>query len=207
MVSEAAYADRKVDIEGRMVTLKRGQFSHSLTFIAEAWGWSKSSVVRYFARLKTETMIGTESGTGRTIVTICNYEKYQSDDVETGTSIGTAIGTSPERQRNELEEMKKGRKEKKDRGAVGKPTAARLPLDWVLPAPWGEWAVAEGWQAAAVRREAEVFRDYWHARGAGAAKVDWQATWRNWIRKAKPPPYRNGSSSETPRLGAQEEIW
>lgn len=35
------------------------------------------------------------------------------------------------------------------------------------------------------RAEADGFRDYWHAKaGAGARKVDWSATWRNWIRRA-----------------------
>lgn len=63
---------------------------------------------------------------------------------------------------------------------------ARLPDDWFLPMAWGEWAVREkGMTPEAVRMEAEKFSDYWHARaGEGATKCDWQATWRNWIRRA-----------------------
>lgn len=34
--------------------------------------------------------------------------------------------------------------------------------------------------------ETERFRDYWHAKaGKDATKLDWSATWRNWVRKAK----------------------
>lgn len=63
--------------------------------------------------------------------------------------------------------------------------ASRLPDDWRLPRSWGEWAMQEtGMTADAVRWEADKFADYWHARsGQGACKLDWQATWRNWIRK------------------------
>jgi len=62
---------------------------------------------------------------------------------------------------------------------------SRLPEDWRLPKDWGQWAVDQGMDELAVRREAEKFRDWWIAQpGQKAVKVDWQATWRNWIRKA-----------------------
>jgi hypothetical protein len=33
------------------------------------------------------------------------------------------------------------------------------------------------------------FRDYWLAKaGAHARKVDWLATWRNWVRNERAPP-------------------
>ena len=65
-------------------------------------------------------------------------------------------------------------------------TATRLPDDWVLPMSWGEWAQSErpDMTTVDVRKEAEVFADFWHAKaGADAKKLDWQATWRNWIRR------------------------
>jgi hypothetical protein len=221
MVNEAAWADCRIALGGKVIDLRRGQFSHSYRYMAEAWGWGIASVHRFIKRLETETMIGTQtgtvSGTAQLVITICNYDKYQPAQNKAERDAERKAERAAEQQRNREErhlekEKRVGKSLTKEAnllslGAVGKPTAARLPLDWVLPAPWGEWAVAEGWQAQAVRREAECFRDYWHSRGAGAAKVDWQATWRNWIRKAKPPPYRNGSTTETPRLGAQEEIW
>lgn len=62
--------------------------------------------------------------------------------------------------------------------------AARLPDDWRLPKAWGEWAVKEGLSPDVVRREADKFHDYWRAKaGKDAAKLDWEATWRNWMRK------------------------
>ncbi|SER19535.1 hypothetical protein SAMN04244573_03077 [Azotobacter beijerinckii] len=37
-------------------------------------------------------------------------------------------------------------------------------------------------------REGEKFADHWHAAsGKNAAKLDWLATWRNWVRNARLP--------------------
>lgn len=68
--------------------------------------------------------------------------------------------------------------------------AHRLPDDWRLSAKLGTWALdqeVDGTRLTEieVRREAEKFRDHWHAKGgADARKVDWEATWRNWVRRA-----------------------
>ena len=60
----------------------------------------------------------------------------------------------------------------------------RLPNDWKLPEDLRAWARACRPDVDA-DMEAEKFRDYWHAKaGTGAIKVDWTATWRNWIRNA-----------------------
>lgn len=72
----------------------------------------------------------------------------------------------------------------------------RLPVEWVLPKAWGEWALADrpGWTADTVRLEASKFADHWHAKsGKDAAKVDWLATWRNWCRNARVSPPVRGS--------------
>ena len=69
----------------------------------------------------------------------------------------------------------------------------RLPENWVLPRAWGEWALAEGWAAPVIRAEAEKFRDHWiSTTGRNAAKLDWQATWRNWMRNSKAPRGQQG---------------
>lgn len=63
--------------------------------------------------------------------------------------------------------------------------ATRLPDDWRLPKEWSDWALSQGLDEVSVRREADKFRDHWHAKGGReAAKLDWLATWRNWARTA-----------------------
>lgn len=67
----------------------------------------------------------------------------------------------------------------------GRQRGERLPEDWDLPNAWREWAQANT-RGIDPDREAAKFRDFWVAKaGAGAAKKDWLATWRNWCRTAE----------------------
>lgn len=67
---------------------------------------------------------------------------------------------------------------------------SRLPSDWVLPKSWGEWALGEFVTTPSqIRSEGSRFKDYWIAKaGRDAIKVDWEATWRNWMRNDKFKP-------------------
>lgn len=69
--------------------------------------------------------------------------------------------------------------------SVGEKRASRLPADWNLPDEWREWAKAQR-PDLDPDRTAEKFADYW--RGVGGAKsrkLDWLATWRNWVREER----------------------
>lgn len=59
----------------------------------------------------------------------------------------------------------------------------RLPDNWFLPKDWGDWAIDQGLTESEIRTEAECFADHW--RSKGETRADWQATWRNWIRRRK----------------------
>ena len=59
---------------------------------------------------------------------------------------------------------------------------SRLPVDWF---PCGEawrWALAQcGARSSPIL---DSFRDYWTAQpGQKGVKLDWDATWRNWVRR------------------------
>lgn len=60
--------------------------------------------------------------------------------------------------------------------------ATRLPDDW-KPSPADvEWQRAKGISDLLARRAFEKFANYWRAKsGKDAAKLDWSATWRNWL--------------------------
>ena len=62
---------------------------------------------------------------------------------------------------------------------------ARLPHDWSLTAGDIAFAAAAGLSRALIDAEAEKFKDYWIAiPGARGRKLDWPATWKNWIRRS-----------------------
>jgi uncharacterized protein YdaU (DUF1376 family) len=69
-------------------------------------------------------------------------------------------------------------KEKQQRGS-------RLAQDWFLSKSMGDWASQER-PDLDVRQVAEQFKDYWVAQaGQKGVKLDWDATWRNWVRNTK----------------------
>jgi uncharacterized protein YdaU (DUF1376 family) len=83
--------------------------------------------------------------------------------------------------------------ESSKKGGLSK--GSRLSPEWMLPKIWGEWALEQGYLSADhVRLQAEKFRDYWIAQpGAKGRKVDWYATWRNWIRNSESRSPTSGS--------------
>jgi hypothetical protein len=63
----------------------------------------------------------------------------------------------------------------------------RLDREWSLPDSWRTWSRTNFPQTTAERvtAEADTFRDHWIAQpGQRGRKADWEATWRNWCRKA-----------------------
>jgi len=79
--------------------------------------------------------------------------------------------------------------------------ATRLPDGW-QPEPEPELVKAIGGQKAAGEQFAR-FCDHWRAQpGAKGRKVDWQATWRNWLRRA---PEFGGGSRASPEVAPRHE--
>jgi hypothetical protein len=85
LIMEASWKDREKRVGNVAVSLKRGQLVASVRFMAEAWKWQKSTVDRFLKRLEKRDMIGTSSGTGMNVVTICKYDEYQNGPNRSGT--------------------------------------------------------------------------------------------------------------------------
>jgi hypothetical protein len=93
LISEAAWKDRPIRIDGKQVTIQRGQLSHSVRFLADKWNWSKSQVGRFLKELESWDMIEINSGTKQSILTICNYNEYQLTPGYSRDNPGTVPGT------------------------------------------------------------------------------------------------------------------
>lgn len=76
------------------------------------------------------------------------------------------------------EEPKKVSKEKKERGS-------RLSPTWELPDSDREWGLKCGLFNEQIDIQADRFKDYWISTTKNPLKIDWSATWRNWLRNAK----------------------
>lgn len=97
-------------------------------------------------------------------------------------------------------ETKTETKTKEQRGS-------RLASDWVLLKSWGDWATAAR-PDLDIRRTAEDFKDYWRSvAGSKGVKLDWQATWRVWVRgqKATKPHIADVARQTVPSSGEYEK--
>ena len=73
----------------------------------------------------------------------------------------------------------------KPRSGILAKRATRIANGWTLPEAWRVWARQEH-PAVDLARQADQFRDHWLAKaGKDGAKLDWFATWRNWVRRAE----------------------
>jgi hypothetical protein len=88
LISEAAWAEeRTIAINHQPVRLMRGQVSHSLRFMAEAWGWDYSRARRFLKKLEKWEMVATQNATGQNIISLCNYDQYQNPKSESETGL------------------------------------------------------------------------------------------------------------------------
>lgn len=78
---------------------------------------------------------------------------------------------------------------------VGGKNGTRLTSAWEMPTEWKEWAKANGCDR--VDHEAAQFKDFWIGKaGKDGIKLNWEATWRNWIRRNYDAPDQQTSGVE-----------
>ncbi len=80
LIQMARFEDTKKYIGNNVIEIKRGQIHATYRFLANRCGWSTKKVGGYFELLITEKMVKkeTEEKTGQTLITICNYDKYNA---------------------------------------------------------------------------------------------------------------------------------
>lgn len=78
MLARAAWKPTEHWIGGACFDVNAGQFFCTIREVQGAFKWSSTrSVSQYFNALEKRNMISTETETGKTLVTICNYSVYQ----------------------------------------------------------------------------------------------------------------------------------
>jgi hypothetical protein len=88
--------------------------------------------------------------------------------------------------------------------------AKRLPDDWRPSPELMNWAIKERPDISCTA-QVDAFRDYWMAKaGKDGAKLDWDATFRNWIRNCRTvyktlPPERTPSPQQVAIVRRQME--
>jgi uncharacterized protein YdaU (DUF1376 family) len=88
---------------------------------------------------------------------------------------------------------------KEEPNGSSKKRGCRLPVSFE---PDLGWAIDAGLSASQAQTEASQFRDYWTAKpGKDGTKLDWPATWRQWVRnQLKRRPASRASPPRQPTL-------
>lgn len=145
---------------------------------------SDNDTITLLERLHNATLIDRVNGGAngyRYAIHGWNKRQYKSDTsterVKRFRSVSRNVTeTPPEQIQKQIQNIKN------NTIVLSKKRGTRLPYDWELEQHEGEWALKKGMTFAEVKLEEEKFKDYWVA--SGKVKVDWSATWRNWIRSA-----------------------
>ena len=78
------HEDKKIMFNGTLIEIKRGSGITSIRKLSDKWGWSKNKVDHFLKQLQSDEMISYKKDTKKTVVTIENYDLYQSRDCEKG---------------------------------------------------------------------------------------------------------------------------
>lgn len=76
----ANYKESSFRKRGIKVSLVRGQIGKSLDELSKRWKWSIGKVKRFLIELEDENQILINNSNVNQVITIVNYNKYQSDD-------------------------------------------------------------------------------------------------------------------------------
>lgn len=73
-------------VRGNMVNIERGQIGWSEIRMASRWMWSREKVRRFLSYLEKSGKITQQKTHATTIITICNYDRYQSQETTDETT-------------------------------------------------------------------------------------------------------------------------
>ena len=148
----------------------RGEAWPAVDRLSKYTGFSTRSVQRGLSELVKIDLIRVEEQPGRTnLYIITAFDQGRGDTVSGVTR--SQGGTTPCHP-NHKEPSTNNRR------------MCQLPSDFVPTEANVEWAKATR-PDVDLKDATDQFRDYWI--GNGKTKLDWQATWRNWIRRSTPP--------------------
>lgn len=124
--------------------------------------------------------------------------KRDGNVTDTSQSQGGNVAVSPKKETSPTPPKEKTTPSQSVANATSQKRAARLSSDWSLPVDWREDAIAAGLPADRIEVEARKMRD-WSLSSPKGAKLDWRATWRNWVRQAAESlPKARGSPPRQP---------
>ncbi len=88
MILLANYSEGFFYIRGNKVTVNRGQIGYSQESLSKRWKWSRGKVKRFLKQLENDGKIVQQKSNVITLISIVNYDAYQSDGTTDSTTDG-----------------------------------------------------------------------------------------------------------------------
>ena len=109
LIQMASFKPRAVTVRNKAYTLDRGQLVASERFLAQRWNWTRKKLRVFMQKLGAKEMVkkGPSQGPNICVITICNYEKFQTQPAQQGPS----KGPTTREKRAQIREKKLTRKE------------------------------------------------------------------------------------------------
>jgi DNA replication protein DnaD len=111
LILDANHDDAKIYINGKLVTVKRGQTWTSVRVLAERWGWGPHRVINFIRTLESEGMVTRFRTKSGTLLTLVNYSDFQGRGNTQGTQTATLREHRQQRNKEGEKEHKEGEKE------------------------------------------------------------------------------------------------
>ena len=140
LILEAQWRRRTVRYKGRELELERGQVALSLRDFGREWGRERSWAARLIERLEKSELVvranrdrtETATETAPTVLSICNYDKYQAPEVVNETVVELFQRQDRDSTETQNKEENKGKKRK---NLSPTPFLPELP-DWLPGDVW-----------------------------------------------------------------------
>lgn len=193
IIQSARFEDTKQLIGNRLIEVRRGQMLVSLRYLAGRWQWSTKKVNTFLDLLIQDKMIikETPKETGQTVITICNYDKYNAVALVEETPRKQEGNTKETPRKQEGNKYNKEKKEKKDNRESGDAahaaTLARKEEFYSTLVPYVD---------RYPREMIRAFFDYWSEMNKSRTRMrfEQQPTWEvakrlaTWASREKPSP-------------------
>jgi hypothetical protein len=111
LIALANYKEAVICVRGFYVEVKRGQVGRGVDAMSKRWQWSRSKVVNFLKYLEKEQQIEQQKSNVITLISIVNYETYQSEEQQNEQQKENRT-TTEEQQKDTIKKNKKNKKEK-----------------------------------------------------------------------------------------------
>lgn len=178
--------------DGKTYTLEAGQLITSRASLAEKARVSQQTAKSALKLFKKLGFLTSKSTNKNTLITLTNWEFYQGANQQPNQQNNQPATQQATSKPTTIKEIKTKNKElriERDVTPLAQPTlkGTRLPKDWEPSEALKEWAENER-PDLELNRTIESFKDYWCAvAGQKGVKLDWDATFKNWVRRETIP--------------------